>query len=66
MLKLHIYIELTDDKMSYETFCQPLTIFVELPNGLKVGCLNDVKISENTIMVHVVPGQECVINLIRE
>ncbi len=55
--ELHVYAELVNPDMSYDTFNQPLTVLVELPEGYLI---------EENNLVNVVPGEETVIKLIGE
>lgn len=49
--QLHIYVELTNRDMSYDTFNHPLTIGVILPS------------EKETVYYDVIPGEELVVNL---
>lgn len=48
---LHIYVELTNPEMSYDTFNHPLTVGVYLPNDSEISYYN------------VIPGEEMIIEL---
>ena len=62
--ELHVYAELTNDEMSYDTFCQPLTVHIDLPDGISVGDgAEDVKTTEGQVVITVVPGVEQIINI---
>ena len=54
---LHIFAELTNPKMSYKTFNQPLTVLFTLPNEYS---------EQGITMVNVVPGKETVMKLVGE
>lgn len=49
--ELHIYVELTDPRMSYDTFNYPLTVGVRLPS------------SDDIIYYNVIPGEETIFEL---
>ncbi len=55
--ELHMFIELTNPEMSYDTFNQPLTVLLTLP---------DVYSEQKSTLVNVVPGEEKVIELVGE
>lgn len=61
--RLHIFIELTNDKMSYATFCHPLTLSVKLPAGLTVSDATQATVAGGALTVDLVPGKEFVVNL---
>ena len=54
--ELHMYVELTNEKMSYRVFNQPLTIKVTLPE----------EFAEDLIVTEVIPGEEFVMVLDKE
>ena len=61
--KLYISAELTNSDMSYETFNQPLTVSVVLPDGYSLSKTENIRQHENTLLLDVVPGEQAVIAL---
>lgn len=65
--KLYVYAELMDDEMSYSTFNQPLTVYIDIPDGWKLAAPTDeMKQSGNKVMIDVAPGVERIIDLVKE
>ena len=60
--KIYLYAELTDDRMSYETFDQPLTVIITIPNDLFPEGLS----SDDRMTVDIVPGNEYVFDIAGE
>ena len=60
--KLFISAELTNRKMSYETFNQPLTISVVLPEGYTVGEAENMTKGDNVLSLDLIPGEQAVIS----
>ena len=61
---LRLFVEFVDPKMNFQTFDQPLTVKVILPDGRNAGKLAEVQ--DQVLMTEVVPGKETVIRLNRE
>ena len=61
--KLFISAELTNRKMSYETFNQPLTVSVVLPEGYTVGEAESVTQFDNVLSLDLIPGEQAVISV---
>ena len=57
--KIYIYAELTDDRMSYETFDQPLTVIIDISDDYSF----EDPSSEHQIVTEVVPGKEYVVDI---
>ena len=64
--QIHLKVELTNDSMSYNTFNQPLTVIVNMPEGVSVEENDCISLLDGTMMVNVVPGEEMVINIVGE
>lgn len=64
--KLYVYAEFMDDEISYSTFNQPLTVYVDIPDGWTVEQTDEIKQSDGRLMLDVVPGEEQAIGLIEE
>ena len=62
--RLTVYCELTNDNMSYETFNQPLTVSVKLPDNYEplVGINN--RVDDGCLYVDIMPGEKVNIDLI--
>lgn len=59
--ELFVSVELTNRKMSYETFNQPLTVSVVLPEGYSVSALENVKQVNNVLSLDLIPGVQAII-----
>ena len=57
--KIYLYAELTDDRMSYETFDQPLTLIITIPDDYYPEGL----LSDNHMKIDIVPGNEYVFDV---
>ena len=65
--ELHIYAELTDDEMSYDTFNHPLTVHIDMPEGSSIADdFKDAKMEDGQLIINVVPGVEQIINITGE
>ncbi len=54
--KTYVFAELTDDRMSYDTFDQPLTVVITIPDDIFLDGLS----YEDKMTVNIVPGNEYV------
>lgn len=61
--ELFVSVELTNRKMSYETFNQPLTVSVVLPEGYTVGEAESVTQVDNVLSLDLLPGEQVVISV---
>ena len=61
--KLILYVELTNEMMSYETFNQPLTVVTTLQEGVVVNDGERWSVSDGALTASVVPGEEVIIAL---
>ena len=59
--ELFVSAELTNQKMSYETFNQPLTVSVVLPEGYTVGETESVTQVDNVLTLDLLPGEQAII-----
>ena len=57
--KIYLYAELSDDRMSYETFDQPLTLIITIPDDYYPEGLS----SDNHMKIDIVPGNEYVFDV---
>ena len=64
--ELHVYVELTDEAMSYNTFNQPLTVILNMPEDMTIEEKEIVNIEGDTVMINMVPGEEAIIELFEE
>ena len=63
LFRSHVYLELTDRRMSYDVFDQPLTVSVYLPDDLDSFKTSYGGEARNVMMFYVSPGEEIVIPL---
>jgi len=54
--ELHVYVSLGDENMRYDTFNQPLTVFIQLPSEYELN-------GERNVTLDVVPGQEVIVEV---
>ena len=59
--ELFVSAELTNQKMSYETFNQPLTVSVVLPDGYLVSAAENMKQINNVLSLDLIPGEQAII-----
>lgn len=63
---LHVYINLTNSNMNYNTFNQPLTVHITIPEQISIEQSDDVKIINGECVINVVPGEEQVVKVLGE
>ncbi len=63
---LYISVNLTNTDMSLETFNQPLTVKIELPDYYVLNSTEDYSIADNVLEINIIPGEMEIIELDRK
>ena len=62
--ELYVSLDLTNRNMSYETFNQPLTVSLVLPEGYTVGEAENVTQVDNILSLDLIPGEQAIIHIV--